>query len=158
MTPPEVKIRPVIEEDALAIGEIAERSGLFPAHLLPEIVRPYLEGSDDAVWICATDGRAVIGFAFAELEALTDGTWNLRAIGVHPNHRRRRVASTLLESLEQALRHRDIRLLVIDTSDSEDQLGARRLYKLTGYREEARVGDFWAVDVAKVTFSKRLSV
>lgn len=149
-------VRPALTDDASSIGELAERASLFPAALLPEMIGPYLDGSADALWLVATQGSRIVGFAFAQPEPLTDGTWNLRAIGVHPDHRRLGIASDLIDALEQALRNRHVRLLIVDTSDSGDQAAARRLYVTRAYSEEARIREFWEAGVAKVTFAKQL--
>lgn len=153
--PPPI-VRPAAAEDVQAIGQLAEVAGLFPASLLPDMIADNLAGSDNQIWHVAELTGKLLGFAFAEPEQLTDRTWNLRAIAVDPTARRRGLATSLLAGVETALRARGGRLLLIDTTDGDDQEAARALYSERAYEEEARIRNFWEAGVGKVVFCKTL--
>ena len=54
------------------------------------------------------------------------------------------------------LKARAARLLIVDTSSLPAFDGARAFYPALGFREEARIRDFWTDGDDKVTFAKRL--
>ena len=125
MTEAAAKVRAPCRDDLPAIARIAEAAGLFAADMLPTMIVDHLTGSDKQVWLVVEDAGAVQGFAFAEPEPLTDRTWNLRAIGIDLARQRLGLATTLLSRVEAALRHRTVRLLIIETTDGDDQHAAR---------------------------------
>lgn len=149
-------IRPALASDQHAVGITAEACGLFPAELIGELMSGWLGGAAQDLWLVAERSGQIAGLAFAEPERLTAGTWNLRAIGVLEAHRRGGLGAALLGAAETALRERSGRLLIIETSDAADQDAARAFYPARGYKEEARLGDFWEDGVAKVIFTKPL--
>ena len=138
------------------MARIAEAAGLFPADMLPSMIVDHLGGSDKQIWLVVEHVGAVQGFAFAEPEPLTDRTWNLRAIGIDPAGQRRGLATTLLSGVEAALRDRTVRLLIIETTDGDDQHAARAFYPRRGYSGEACIPNFWEDGVAKLVFAKTL--
>ncbi len=130
---------------------------LFPGEMLPEMMAPFLDATDcQDVWLVAEHAGRPVGLAFAEPEQMTVGTWNLRAIGVLPDHQGRGLGIALIKAVEDAVRAKGTRLLLIDTTGLDDQARARRLYEHMGYRQEARIADFFAPGEDKVTFAKRL--
>lgn len=156
MTHPHAVVRPAAAQDVHAIGQLAEVAGLFPSSLLPGMIADHLAGSAEQVWRVVEHADKLSGFAFAEPERLADRTWNLRAIGVDPTDRRRGLATSLLADVEAALRARGGRLVLIETTDSDDQEASRALYSARAYEEEARIRNFWEVGVGKVVFCKTL--
>jgi ribosomal-protein-alanine N-acetyltransferase len=77
--------------------------------------------------VVTVDGR-MIAFAAGEPHLGSDVAW-IDTIGVHPDWRRRGVASLLLNACEQCLHRKRVRLAVRASND-----GARALYALHGYR------------------------
>lgn len=144
-------------DDLPSVARIAEAAGLFPADLLPSMIVDHLEGSEKQVWLVVEDAGVVQGFAFAEPEPLTDRTWNLRAIGIDPTRQRLGLATALLSGVEATLRDRTARVLIIETTDGDDQHAARAFYARRGYSDEARIRNFWEDGVAKLVFAKVLS-
>lgn len=151
-----VVTRPLSRADLPALAGVLEATGLFPAGLLEGMAQPWFAAPDGAVWLVAEGADGVCGFCHAVPEALTDGTWNLLALAVHPAAQGRGVAAALVTAAEAALRGNGARLCIVDTAGTPDYAVARRLYVRLGYREEARLRDFWAEGVDKVTFVKRL--
>lgn len=149
-------IRPVLRGDLAALGRVVRETGLFPEEMLEGMVAPWFAAPEVAVWLVAEGADGVCGFCHAVPEALTDGTWNLLALAVHPAAQGRGVAAALVTAAEGELRQRRARLCIVDTAGTDDTAVARRLYARLGYAEEARIRDFWAEGVDKVTFAKRL--
>ncbi len=147
--------RPSRDADIPAIAHIAEET-LFPGDMLAPMIAPFLDGTGEALWLTAEADGIAKGFAFAEPEAMTDATWNLRAIAVDPASHRSGAGRSLLAQLEALLKDRGARLLVIDTTQTEDQTAARAFYAGLGYAQVARIPNFFADGEDKVSFIKRL--
>ncbi len=112
-------------------------------------------GGNDYFWITDDDG-GLAGVVYYAPERLTEGTWNLYFIGVHPDRRREGRASALLGYVEEALAARGERLLLVETSGLRTFERAWALYRKCGYDEEARIRDFSAPGSDKIVFRKAL--
>ena len=79
-----MKSRPAVPADIPAIRLVLQDTGLFPSAMLEELIHPFFENPDQAEqWFAHESQRdGVIGFGFVRPEPLTDGTWNVMAIGV----------------------------------------------------------------------------
>ena len=144
-------IRPLARGDLAALGRVVRETGLFPKEMLEGMAAPEV-----ALCLVAEGAGGVCGFCHAVPEALTEGTWNLLALAVHPAVQGRGVGAALVMAAEGELRRRGARLCIIDTAGTEDHAVARRLHARLCFVPEARVGEFWAAGVDKVTFVKRL--
>lgn len=140
-------------QDVATMGEIAQRAGLFPADLLPEMINPAFDGGTD-VWLLAeTENGAPCCFAFARAEELTDRVWNILALCVDPKAQGLGHASSLLCAMEDQL---DARMIIIETTQLPAQAAARTFYEKAGYAREGAVRDFYAVGEDKVIYRKVL--
>lgn len=145
-------IHEAIPADADAIIAIAEASGLFGPEDLAAFAPMIREGiGGEALWLTGDGGAAM-----AEAEAFADRVWNLRFIAVLPEARRQGTGAALLSAAEARLRDLGARMLLIDTSGSEGQAGARAFYLAQGYVLEARVRGFYGEGEDRVTFLKAL--
>ncbi len=148
-----MSVRAAKEVDVPRIGAIAEEAGLFPAEYLPEMIAPALKGEGDVWRVFESDGE-LVGFAFARLEEMTDRTWNILAIGVDPAHQGKGHASTLLAQIEADL---DARVIVIETTQLEEQARARAFYAAKGYEQQGHIRDFYGDGEDKLVFRKAMS-
>ncbi len=147
------EIRQTDPGDVPDLQTVLTETELFPAEFLPGMLDA---AGKDQVWLtCRADGRA-IGLAFAEPEAFTEGTWNMRALAVLPEFHRSGAGRALVQGLEERLRGHGQRLLIVDTSGSETLSVARAFYAAIGYEHEATISDFWSAGDHKVTFRKVL--
>ena len=154
-------IRPTIPEDTTALIALADATGLFPPsalELLRQMLTDALGGNSDTehFWITDDDNGAM-GVAYCEPERMTDRTWNLQLIAIHPDHQGQGRGAKLLRYVEQALTARGGRMLLIETSGLPDFERTRTFYAKCGYQEEARIRDFYAVNDDKVVFRKVLN-
>jgi ribosomal protein S18 acetylase RimI-like enzyme len=152
-----MNIRPTRSDDIPALQLVADGTELFPGELLPDMVSGFLgEGESHDVWLtCELAGKAE-GFCYAVPEKLTDGTWNMLAIAVHPSQQGKGIGAAIVKHLEAALSERGQRVLIVDTSGTPEFRQTREFYRKNGYVEEARIRDFWAAGSDKVVFWKRL--
>lgn len=88
---------------------------------------------------------------------MTEGTWNLLLIAVHPNLQRRGIGTELMRFIEDTLTANGERILIIETSGLPAFLSTREFYQHIGYEEEARIRDFFKLGDDKVVFRKTLS-
>lgn len=153
---PALSVRPTLESDVPVLKQVLDATGLFPSDMLQDMVTPFLNGSTEALWLTAESDGTPCGFCFAQPEQLTEGTWNMLAIAVAPAQQGAGVGTGLTGALEQHLRDLDARILIADTSGTDDFTQTRDFYAKNGYAAEARIRDFWAAGDDKVTFRKAL--
>ncbi|OGP18648.1 MAG: hypothetical protein A2V21_308395 [Deltaproteobacteria bacterium GWC2_55_46] len=103
----------------------------------------------------ASDGCPA-GYACYGKRPLTDAVYDLYWILVGQERRREGVATMLLEHVEGLLRDEGARMLVAETSGLPAYDAARRLYLKSGFREEARIREFYKPGDDIIFFTKRL--
>lgn len=151
-------IRYAKPEDQPSLASIANASGVFPGALIPDMTRSFFSGeASTEIWLTFKSATEVQGFCYAVQEKMTDGTWNMLAIAVHPSRQGLGKGTAVVKHLETVLSHRSQRVLVVDTSSAAEFGGARAFYRKNGYCEEARIRDFWAAGDDKIVFWKRLT-
>ncbi|MCT8159041.1 GNAT family N-acetyltransferase [Pseudoruegeria sp. SHC-113] len=152
----EPEIKPTVAADITALQGVLDQTGLFPSEMLPEMLAPALAGEGEAFWLTCHMGGAAVGLCYTVPEAMAEGTWNMLALAVRPDLQGQRLGAKLVAAAEARLRQAGQRILIVDTSGTQDFDAARRFYLANGYEEEARIRDFWAPGDDKVTFRKAL--
>ena len=105
-----------------------------------------------------TPGGELLGFSIHGPTPCTLGTWDLYWIAVSPEAQGLGVGSVLLKEVEGRLARSNARLLVIETSSRPEYDPTRAFYLKRGYREVARVPDFYEVGDDRVIYAKNLPV
>lgn len=150
-------IRPTTPADATALLAMANAIGLFGPDELEEVgtmLATHFDNSDNEdFWLTDDDGGPV-GVAYCAPERMTEGTWNLLFIAIHPDHQGQGRGTALLRHVEQTLAARGERLLLVETGASLEQ--TRALYRKCGYDEEARIRDFYKAGDDKIIYRKVL--
>jgi D-alanine-D-alanine ligase len=103
-----------------------------------------------------TQDGELVGYTCHGPTPCTLGTFDLYWIAVHPASQGSGVGSALLQEVERRLAMVDARLLLIETSSQPRYEPTRGFYERHGYREVARVPDFYAVGDDRVIFAKRI--
>ncbi len=151
-----MQIRLTKPDDIAQLQIVLDETGVFPREMLPDMIRSFFSGDSQEFWMtCEADGVPV-GFCYTVPEEMAEGTWNMLAIGVRQSLQGGGHGSSLVRELEALLRSKGQRILIVDTSSSDDFVQARAFYRKNGYVEEARIRDFWAEGDDKITFWKRL--
>jgi ribosomal protein S18 acetylase RimI-like enzyme len=135
---------------------IIDATELFPSKMLDDMMAGYLNGTaTDEFWLTVDDGGP-IGVAYAVPEKLTEGTWNLLLIAVHPDRQGQGQGSQLIAHVEALLSNRGELLLLVETSGLPSFERMRSFYRKCAYGEEARIRDFYQQGEDKVVFRKVL--
>ena len=149
-------IKATSSDDIEGLQAVLDGTELFPSEMLPDMLTPFLAAETEAFWLtCHRDGEAV-GLCYTVPEQLADGTWNMLALAVRPDLQGKRLGAALVHAAEQHLKDKQQRILIVDTSGTDDFALTRKFYAQNGYEEEARIRDFWAEGDDKVIFRKAL--
>ncbi len=104
-----------------------------------------------------TNPREVVGFVCFGQAPLTDAVYDLYWIVVHPTSWNQGVGTCLLQHAEKELKRRRGRLLLIETSSLPGYRNPRAFYRKHGYRQRARIQDYYALGDHKLVFGKSFS-
>lgn len=138
-------------DETTALIALAVASGLFEPSQIEDLAQ-MLDGhfSDENqtqdIWLTDYDNEPV-GMAYVAPERMTEGTWNLYLIAVHPDRQKQGRGKALLRHVEQML---------VETSGTDDFDYVREFYRKNSYEEEAQIREFYAAGVDKIVFRKAL--
>ncbi len=154
-------IRPIAPDDTTALIALADTIRLFEPNQLEdlgEMLSDYFDsnGDSDRFWF-VDDDNGLVGIAYCEMERMTDETWNLQLIAIRPDRQRQGRGATLLHYVEQMLKMRGGRVLLVETSGLPDFERTRAFYRKCGYDEEARIRNFYKAGDDKIVYCKALS-
>jgi ribosomal protein S18 acetylase RimI-like enzyme len=153
-------IRPAEQADVPGVLEVALSAGLFPAEeigIVAELMTDYFATGSAAGHLCLVDvDGAVRGVAYAEPVRATVGTFELTMIAVDGKDQGRGLGTALLARMERDLAGAGVRLLLVQTSGSDDFARSRRFYAGLAYDEEALVRDYYEDGEDMALFRKAL--
>lgn len=151
------KIRPVSNSDIDGLKSVLDSCGLFSSEYLDDMIFDYFNNSDSQdIWFTYIDNDRPVAIGYCVPEKLTNGTFNLLAIGVSEDFQRKGIANEMMSYIERQLKSQDGRILIVETSSDDAQIGARKLYEKIGYSKEAVIRDFWNEGEDKIVFWKKL--
>jgi len=106
---------------------------------------------------CMVDAQdQPIGYICYGPAPMTEGTYDLYWIVVDPQYQSQGIGSTLLDFLEEVVRQRRGRMILIDTSSIPQYDGTQKFYLSKGFHEVARVPDYYHPGNDRITFCKKL--
>jgi ribosomal protein S18 acetylase RimI-like enzyme len=159
-----MKIRPAVASDRQRILEILEATARFTeleigwamelvdlaltAPLHPEYEAHVIEepGTGPA--------REVRGYALFGPTPKADGVFDLYWIAVEPASQGKGLGRLLLRFVENEVRRRDGRMLLIETSSKRSYEPTHRFYQRAGYGEISRIKDFYRKEDDKIVFCR----
>lgn len=153
-------IRLTTPDDTTALIALAEASGLFEPNQTEELAQmlgQHFSGETDShdFWF-TDDDNGPVGVAYVAPERMTEGTWNLYLIAIHPDRQRQGRGMALLAHIEQMLAKLGERVLLVETSGMDNFEYVRAFYRKSGYDEEARIREFYKAGDDKIVFRKSL--
>jgi ribosomal protein S18 acetylase RimI-like enzyme len=106
---------------------------------------------------CMVNGQdQPIGYICYGPGPMTEGTFDLYWIVVDSRYQSQGIGSKLLTFLENEVKERKGRMILIDTSSISQYERAQKLYLRKGFQEVARVPDYYHTGNDRITFCKRL--
>ena len=152
-------IREIVHSDLPALAAIADATEIFPGETLDGMTAGFFAGdSAGDAWLTLEDDGRPVALAYYVPERMTDGTWNVLALAVHPGSQGRGHGSALMRHIEEKLAARGERVLLVETSGTPAFERTRAFYRGLDYGEEARIRDFYEAGDDKVVFRKALEV
>ena len=106
--------------------------------------------------VAEDESGAAVGWVCFGPTPCTIGTFDIYWIVVAPDAQRRGIGAALMVFAEERIAERGGRLAVVETSGRPVYDPTRGFYLNMGYREAARIADFYAAGDAKVVYTKAL--
>lgn len=115
--------------------------------------------SSDYLFLVAAsdDDERVLGYVCWGHVALTDGVYDLYWIAVDPRQQGGGVGRRLMAAAEKAVQAAGGRMVLVETAGKPSYAATRAFYERIGYREVARIPDFYRKGDDKVIYGKALA-
>jgi ribosomal protein S18 acetylase RimI-like enzyme len=158
-----MKIRPLAQKDRARLYSMLMESQAFTpeeikvATELIDIVSTDLNQEDYRIACMANDEDQAIGYICYGPVPMTQGAFDLYWIVVDPRVQGQGVGSKLLHFLEEVVRERKGRMILIDTSSIPQYEKTQKFYSRHGFREVARIPDYYHPGNDRITFCKTIS-
>ena len=153
-------IRLATRNDEQGVADLAVDSGLFAAGdagIVTTMMADYFGSKSDQNHLCVIDEHdGPLAVASYEAAPATDRTWYLTMIAVRLSRQGQGRGATLMRHVEDDLRARGQRLMLVQTSGLPTFSRARAFYVRCGYEQEARVRDYYEPDEDMILFRKAL--
>lgn len=155
--PNPTNIRPVKPNDLNALKIVIDKSGLFPSDMLDDMLAGYFNNAkENDFWLTYEEANEPIAIAYYTAEPMTEGTWNVLLIAVHPKQQSKGIGAKIMHHIEQTLSEQGQRVLLVETSGLDAFTRTRAFYLNNGYEQEARIREFYAEGEDKIIFRKAL--
>ena len=144
-----------VRDLVLRTGVFSEAEVVIAAELVEETLRSGAAAGYSFVF-AERSGRLAGYACFGPIPAAV-GSYDLYWIAVHPDAAGSGIGSALLSRSEDRIAAEGGERVWVDTSSRTDYAPAHGLYTSSGYREAARLADFYGPNDAKLIFAKTLS-
>ncbi len=153
-------LRPMVKADREPVLTLIQATGFFTSEeikVAEELIDIYLAApaqSDYLIVVAENDSKKVTGYLTYGPTPLTEGTWDLYWIAVTPDEQGQGYGQAMVNWLEEEVKKKNGRLIVIETSSQPKYEPTRKFYKKLGYNELARIPDFYHQGDDRVIFGK----
>ncbi len=158
-----IRIRSMVPGDRAVLVGIVEAVGNFSRAEIDcalELIDIYLNNKEQKDYIVDVaedaEGR-VQGYVCWGPTPLTKGTYDLYWVATHPDVQGQGYGRALMTYVEDCIRQRQGRLLVLETSSKESYGNTVRFYERLGYELASQIRDFYDVDDDRLVFVKSIS-
>jgi ribosomal protein S18 acetylase RimI-like enzyme len=157
-----MKIRSLVPKDRARLHSMLIETRAFNqeefdvAMELIDLVLRDEKQNDYKIHCMVDDEDQVVGYICYGPVPMTQGTFDLYWISVDPNFQGKRVGSKLLDFLEKKVREEGGRMILADTSTIPQYEKTKGFYLRNGFREVARIPDYYYPGNDRITFCKRL--
>jgi ribosomal protein S18 acetylase RimI-like enzyme len=155
------QIRPITAQDRQEILDLLVSTEAFQPHELAvamELVDVALHkpGQEDYYPYVLEDDGTLAAYACFGRNPMTRSTYDLYWLATRRDRMRQGHGQALLRFVEEEIKRRGGRLLVIETSSKESYGGSREFYTRVGCELAGRLPDFYDVGDDRVIYIKRL--
>lgn len=151
-------IRKVRKNDLPHLKDVLNSIELFPSEMLEDMISDFFNNPEtEEIWFTATENDIPISIGYCAPEKLTEGTFNLYAIGVKSDIQGSGIGKKMMKHLEEQLKKEGHRILIVETSGTDDFELTRKFYENLEYSKEAVIRDFWKEGDDKVIYWKKLN-
>lgn len=140
-----------------AVVDLVVAAGMFAPDESDVVAQLLAASPEDDVCLVDERGERLVGVAYYRPKGPADRVWDLTMIAVAPDLQGTGRGRALLRRVEDDLRARGQRLLLVDTSGTAQYDRTREFYVRCGYTDVARVPDYWSDGDDLVVFVKRLT-
>ena len=149
------KDREVLIQIVKLVGNLNEEEIKVAIELIDDAIAEYSSG-DYIACVLEDEKGEVQGYGCYGLTPLTESTYDLYWMAVHPAMQGNGYGRAIIRFVEQDVRERGGRLLVLETSSQESYARTRGIYEKNGYELVARVRDFYKKNDDKLIYVKYL--
>jgi ribosomal protein S18 acetylase RimI-like enzyme len=157
-----MNIRPIESRDRNRVCEIIRAVGNFNQ----EEIRVAIELVDDSIseyssgdyisCVIEDEFGEIQGFGCYGITPLTDATYDFYWMAVDPQSQGKGIGRKLIRFVEEDIRARGGRLLVLETSSQESYSRTTTFYEKCGYELRARIRNFYRLNDDKLIYLKYL--
>ena len=157
-----MRIRLLVLKDRARLHSMLIETHLFiPEEIdvameLIDIVLKDESQKDYKIHCMVDDQDQLMGYICYGPSPMTQGTFDLYWIVVDPNFQGQGIGSKLLDFLEKVLKEMGGRMILVETSSIPEYERTQRFYLQKGFKEVARVPDYYSPGNDRITFCKRL--
>jgi GNAT superfamily N-acetyltransferase len=150
-------IRKITPQDLEHLRAVIDSNGLFPSDLLDDMTNDFFTNEKTTdIWLTKEVDNIPIAVVYFAPERMTDGTFNLYLIAVSKNFQGKGVGAEIMGHVENLLREKGNRILLVETSVLPEFELTRRFYDKLDYKREAVIREFYQKGEDKVVFWKKL--
>ena len=153
-------IRPMLARDKAPVLGLIRATGFFTADevgVAEELMDIYLDRPDQkdyGVVVVENDQGAPAGYMTWGPTPLAEDAYDLYWMAVAPSDQGKGRGKELVRWLEAEVGRRNGRVIIIETSSQPKYHGTRQFYIDLGYKEVARVPDFYRAGDDRVIYAK----
>lgn len=153
-------IRPMEPRDKEPVLGLVQATGFFtPAEVVvaEELMDVYLEDpeqKDYRIVVVENEGKDAVGYMTWGPTPLAEDAYDIYWMAVAPGEQGKGRGKALVRWLEDEVRRRAGRMIVIETSSQPKYHGSRQFYIDLDYKEVARVPDFYRAGDDRVIYAK----
>jgi GNAT superfamily N-acetyltransferase len=152
----------ITERDRERLVSLTRDTGFFYDHetkIAQELMETAISKGDASgyYFLIAELDNTPVGYCCFGDVPLTVGSFDIYWLVTDKHHQRKGIGGLLLKEAERSIRQRNGVRVYIETSGRPLYEPTSRFYVRHGYREEARLRDFYNVGDDKIIFSKSLA-